>query len=133
MDKLFDTYFKKIGDAEQIRYLLASKDRDENNIVLGLILFNIQNEYPSIHYELINNNLEISQVTESNHTILSFSFKNDRLNLYLKLNPLSLFNRINEHDPILVEDIKKILTRLSFMLEEEKYFSDGIKYYIFNW
>jgi hypothetical protein len=133
MEKLFDTYFKKIGDAEQIRYLLASKDRDENNIVLGLILFNIQNEYPSIHYELINNNLEISQVTESNHTILSFSFKNDRLYLYLKLNPLSLFNRINEHDPILVEDIKKILARLSFVLEEEKYFSDGIKYYIFNW
>ena len=133
MAKLIETYFKKIGDAEQIQYLLASKDRDENNIVLGLILFNIQNEYPTIHYELINNNLEISQVSHSYHTILNFSFRNNRLNVYLKLNPLSLFNRISEHDPVLVADIKKILAKLSFKLEEEKYFSEGIKYYIFNW
>ncbi|MDR3610113.1 MAG: hypothetical protein P4L27_06090 [Ignavibacteriaceae bacterium] len=133
MEKLFETYFKKCGDAEQIRFLLSAKDRDENNIVLGLILFNIQNIYPSINYELISNNLEISQISDSYQTRLNFSFKNDRLYLYLRLNPLSLFSKVKEHDPALVEDIIKILFGLGFFIEDEKYLSDGIKYYILNW
>lgn len=133
MQKIIETYFKKVGDSEQIRYLLSSKDRDEYNIVLGLILFNIQSEYPAINYQLINNNLEISQVSDKYHTKLNYAFKNDRLFLYLKLNPLSLFSKIKEYDPDLVEGIKIILNKLGFLLEEENYFSDGIKYYIFNW
>jgi hypothetical protein len=133
MKEFIEKYFKKIGDTEQIRYLLASKDRDENNIVLGLILFNILDSYPSINYELINNNLSISFVTESHLTKLDFSFKNDKLYLYLILNSLSLFRKNKEHDPVIVEDIRRILSTLGFKTEEENYYSDTVKYYIYTW
>jgi hypothetical protein len=133
MKDFIDKYFKKCGDAEQIRYLLASKDRDENNIVLGLILFNILDSYPAMNYELINNNLSISLVTESHLTKLNFSFKNDRLYLYLIFNSLSLFSKSKEYDPIIVEDIRMILSNLGFIHEEEKYYSDEVKYYIYTW
>jgi hypothetical protein len=133
MKEFIEKYFKKVGDTEQIRYLLASKDRDENNIVLGLILFNILDVYPSMNYELVNNNLSISLVTESHLTKLEFSFKNDRLYLYLFFNSLSLFNKSKEYDPIIVEDIRRILTTLGFITEEENYYSDTVKYYIYTW
>jgi hypothetical protein len=133
MNDFIDKYFKKCGDAEQIRYLLASKDRDENNIVLGLILFNILDSFPAMNYELVNNNLSISLVTESHLTKLDFSFKNDRLYLYLIMNSLSLFSKSKEYDPAIVEDIRNILSRLGFITEEEKYYSDSVKYYIYTW
>ena len=133
MKDFIDKYFKKCGDSEQIRYLLASKDRDENNIVLGLILFNILDAYPAINYELINNKLSISLVTEAHFTKLDFSFKNDRLYLYLIFNSLSLFNKSKEYDPEIVEDIRKILSGLEFIPEEEKYYSDTIKNYTYTW
>jgi hypothetical protein len=133
MKEFIEKYFKKVGDTEQIRYLLASKDRDENNIVLGLILFNILDSYPSINYELINNNLSISLVTESHLTKLDFSFKNDRLYLYLILNSLTLFKKSKEYDPVIVEDIRRILSTLGFKTEEENYYSDTVKYYIYTW
>jgi hypothetical protein len=133
MKEFIEKYFKKVGDAEQIRYLLASKDRDENNIVLGLILFNILDSYPFINYELVNNNLSISHFTETHQTKLDFSFKNDRLYLYLIMNSLSLFNKSKEYDPIIVEDIRKILSALGFISGEENYYSDTVKYYIYTW
>jgi hypothetical protein len=133
MKQFIEKYFRKVGDAEQIRYLLASKDRDENNIVLGLILFNILDSYPSMNYELINNNLSISRVTESHLTRLDFSFKNDRLYLYLIMNSLSLFSQSKEYDPKIVEDIRKILSALGFIAEDENYYSDSVKYYIYTW
>jgi len=133
MKDFIDKYFKKCGDAEQIRYLLASKDRDENNIVLGLILFNILDSYPAMNYELVNNNLSISLVTEAHLTKLNFSFINDRLYLYLILNSLSLFSKSKEYDPVIVEEIRNILTRLGFITEEEKYYSDTVKYYLYTW
>lgn len=133
MKDFIEKYFKKVGDAEQIRFLLASKDRDENNIVLGLILFNILNVYPSMNYELINNNLSISHVTEDNLTKLEFSFKNDRLYLYLFYNSLSLFNKSKEYDPEIVEEIRRILSTLGFLTEEENYYSDTVKYFIYTW
>ena len=133
MKDFIDKYFKQCGDSEQIRYLLASKDRDENNIVLGLILFNILDSYPAMNYELINNNLSISFATEAHLTRLEFSFKNDRLYLYLIFNSLSLFNKSKEYDPIIVEDIRKILSTLGFISGEEKYYSDEVKYYIYTW
>jgi hypothetical protein len=133
MKEFIEKYFTKCGDAEQIRYLLASKDRDENNIVLGLILFNILDAYPAINYELINNKLSISLVTESHLTKLDFSFKNDRLYLYLIFNSLSLFNKSKEYDPVIVENIRKILSTLGFISEEEKYYSDTVKNYIYTW
>jgi hypothetical protein len=133
MKEFIEKYFKKVGDTEQIRYLLASKDRDENNIVLGLILFNILDAYPTMNYELINNNLSISFVTEAHLTRLDFSFKNDRLYLYLIMNSLSLFSKSKEYDPIIVEDIRKILSALGFITEDENYYSDSIKYYIYTW
>jgi hypothetical protein len=133
MKEFIEKYFKKVGDTEQIRYLLASKDRDENNIVLGLILFNILDSYPAMNYELINNNLSISLVTEAHLTRLDFSFKNDRLYLYLIMNSLSLFNKSKEYDPVIVEDIRMILSRLGFITEDENYYSDSVKYYIYTW
>jgi hypothetical protein len=133
MKDFIDKYFKKCGDSEQIRYMLASKDRDENNIVLGLILFNILDAYPAINYELINNKPNISLVTEAHLTKLDFSFKNDRLYLYLIFNSLSLFNKCKEYDPVIVEDIRKILSTLGFIPEEEKYYSDAVKNYIYTW
>ena len=133
MKEFIEKYFKKVGDSEQIRYLLASKDRDENNIVLGLILFNILNSFPEINYELVNNNLSISIVTESHLTKLNFSFKNDRLYLYLMMNSLSLFSKSKEYDPVIVGDIRNILSNLGFISEEEKYYSDTIKYYLYTW
>lgn len=133
MKEFIEKYFKKVGDTEQIRYLLASKDRDENNIVLGLILFNILDSYPAMNYELVNNNLSISLVTEAHLTKLDFSFKNDRLYLYLMMNSLSLFSKIKEYDPIIVEDIRKILSNLGFISEDEKYYSETVKYYIYTW
>ena len=133
MKDFIEKYFKKCGDSEQILYLLASKDRDENNIVLGLILFNILDSYPAMNYELINNNLNISLVTESHLTKLNFSFKNDRLYLYLILNSLSLFSKSKEYDPVIVDHIRNILSGLGFIPEEEKYYSDEVKYYIYTW
>ena len=133
MKEFIEKYFKKVGDAEQIRYLLASKDRDENNIVLGLILFNILDSYPSMNYELVNNNLNISLVTEAHLTRLEFSFKNDRLYLYLIFNSLSLFNKSKEYDPEIVADIRRILANLGFISGEENYYSDTVKYYIYTW
>ena len=133
MKDFIDKYFKKCGDSEQIRYMLASKDRDENNIVLGLILFNILHSYPAVNYELINNKLSISLVTEGHLTKLDFSFKNDRLYLYLIFNSLSLFNKSKEYDPVIFENIRKILSTLGFIHEEEKYYSDEVKYYIYTW
>jgi hypothetical protein len=133
MKEFIEKYFKKVGDAEQIRYLLASKDRDENNIVLGLILFNLLDSYPSLNYELVNNNLSISLVTEAHLTKLEFTFKNDRLYLYLIFNSLSLFNKSKEHDPLIVEDIRRILANLGFITGEENYYSDTVKYYIYTW
>jgi hypothetical protein len=133
MKEFIEKYFKKVGDTEQIRYLLASKDRDENNIVLGLILFNILDSYPSMNYELINNNLSLSFVTEAHLTKLDFSFKNDKLYLYLTLNSLSLFKKSKEYDPVIVEDIRRILSTLGFKTEDENYYSDTVKYYIYTW
>jgi hypothetical protein len=133
MKEFIEKYFKKVGDSEQIRYLLASKDRDENNIVLGLILFNILDTYPRTNYELVNNNLSISLVTEAHLTKLEFSFKNDRLYLYLIFKSLTLFNKDKEYDPVIVEDIRKILSNLGFKIEEENYYSDSVKYYIYTW
>src|ERR1035437_10930953 len=121
MKDFIDKYFKQVGDTEQIRYLLASKDRDENNIVLGLILFNILDSHPSMNYELVNNNLSISFISETHLTKLDFSFKNDRLYLYLILNSLSLFKKSKEYDPVIVEDVRRILSTLGFIHEEEKY------------
>jgi hypothetical protein len=133
MKKIIDTYFRKVGDAEQIRYLLASRDRDENNIVLGLILFNILHYFPSANYELITNQLEISLVTETNLTKFTLSFRDNKLYLYLKYKTLSLFHIGKEYDPIVFEEIKKILASLGFINEEEKYYSDEIKCYIYTW
>ena len=133
MQKIIDTFFRKVGDAEQIRYLLASRDRDENNIVLGLILFNIQHSFPSVNYELINNSLDISLVSESNLTKFTLSFRDNKMYLYLKLKSLSLFNIGKEYDPIIFEEIKKILASLGFEIESEKYYSNEIKYYIYTW
>jgi hypothetical protein len=133
MNEFIEKYFTKCGDAEQIRYLLASKDRDENNIVLGLVLFNILDSYPALNYELINNKLSISFVTEANLTKLDFSFKNDRLYLYLIMNSLSLFGKGKEYDPVMLDDIRNILSNLGFILEDEKYYSDSVKYYIYKW
>jgi hypothetical protein len=133
MKEFIEKYFKKVGDNEQIRYLLASKDRDENNIVLGLILFNILDTYPSMNYELVNNNLSISLVSEAHLTKLDFSFKNDRLYLYLIFNSLSLFNKSKEYDPVIVADIRRILANLGFISGEENYYSDTVKYYIYTW
>jgi hypothetical protein len=133
MKEFIEKYFKKVGDAEQIRYLLASKDRDENNIVLGLILFNILDSYPSMNYELVNNNLNISLVSEAHLTRLEFSFKNDRLYLYLIFNSLSLFNKSKEYDPVIVADIRRLLANLGFITGEENYYSDTVKYYIYTW
>ena len=133
MKEFIEKYFKKVGDAEQIRYLLASKDRDENNIVLGLILFNILDSYPAMNYELVNNNLSITHVSESHLTRLDFSFKNDRLYLYLIMNSLSLFSKSKEYDPVIVEEIRRILSTLGFITEDENYYSDSVKYYIYTW
>jgi hypothetical protein len=133
MQKIIDTYFRKCGDAEQIRYLLASRDRDENNIVLGLILFNILHYFPSTNYELINNKLEISLVTDAGLTKIELSFRDNKLYLYLKLKTLTLFHIGKEYDPIVFEEIKKILTSLGFILEDDKYYSDEIKCYIYTW
>ena len=133
MKDFIDKYFKKVGDAEQIRYLLASKDRDENNIVLGLILFNILDSFPTMNYELVNNNLSISQATEVHLTKLDFSFKNDRLYLYLIMNSLSLFSKSKEYDPVIVDNIRRILSTLGFITEDENYYSDSVKYYIYTW
>ena len=133
MKDFIEKYFKKVGDSEQIRYLLASKDRDENNIVLGLILFNILDSYPAMNYELVNNNLSISLVTEAHLTKLNFSFKNDRLYLYLIFNSLSLFSKSKEYDPVIVDEIRNILSRLGFITEDEKYYSDTVKYYLYTW
>jgi hypothetical protein len=133
MKDFIEKYFKKVGDTEQIRFLLASKDRDENNIVLGLILFNILNAHPSMNYELINNNLSISHVSDDHLTRLEFSFKNDRLYLYLFFNSLSLFNKSKEYDPNIVEEVRNILSTLGFITEEENYYSDTVKYYVYTW
>ncbi|MDR3667206.1 MAG: hypothetical protein P4L35_10230 [Ignavibacteriaceae bacterium] len=133
MKEFIEKYFKKVGDTEQIRYLLASKDRDENNIVLGLILFNILDVFPSMNYELVNNNLSISQVTEAHLTRLEFSFKNDRLYLYLFFNSLTLFNKSKEYDPVIVDEIRRILSTLGFISEEENFYSDTVKYYTYTW
>jgi hypothetical protein len=133
MQKIIDTYFRKCGDAEQIRYLLASRDRDENNIVLGLIMFNILNYYPSTNYELINNKLDISLATDSTLTKFNLSFRDNKLYLYLKLKTLSLFHIGKEYDPEVLEEIKKILTSLGFNNESEKYYSDDYKCYIYTW
>ena len=64
---------------------------------------------------------------------LDFSFKNDRLYLYLIFNSLSLFNKSKEYDAEIVEDIRKILSGLEFIPEEEKYYSDTIKNYTYTW
>ena len=133
MKDFMNKYFKKVGDAEQILYLLASKDRDENNIVLSLILFNILDAYPSINYELINNKLSISLAAEEHLTKLEFSFKYDRLYLYLILKSLSLLDKRKEYDPVLVEEIRKIISNLGFLYEEEKYFSDTVKNFTYKW
>lgn len=133
MQKIIDTYFRKCGDAEQIRYLLASKDRDENNIVLGLILFNILHYFPSANYELVNNKLDISLVTDSNLTKFDLSFRDNKLYLYLKLKSLTLFHIGKEYDPNVFEEIKKILASLGFIIEADKYYSDEIKCYIYTW
>ena len=133
MQKIIDTYFRKCGDAEQIRFLLASKDRDENNIVLGLILFNILHYFPSANYELITNQLEISLVTDNNLTKFTLSFRDNKLYLYLKLKTLTLFHLGKEYDSLVFDEIKKILASLGFINEEEKYYSDEVKCYIYRW
>jgi len=133
MQKIIDTYFRKVGDAEQIRYLLASNDRDENNIVLGLIMFNILHQFPSANYELINNKLDISLATDSSLTKIDLSFRENKLYLYLKLKTLSLFHIGKEYDPIVFEEIKKILISLGFENENEKYYSNEIICYIYTW
>jgi hypothetical protein len=133
MQNIIDTYFRKCGDADQIRYLLASRDRDENNIVLGLILFNLLHYFPAANYELINNKLDISLATDSGLTKFDLSFRDNKLYLYLKLKSLTLFHIGKEYDPIVFEEIKKILTSLGFINEAEKYYSDEIKCYIYTW
>jgi hypothetical protein len=133
MQKIIDTYFRKCGDADQIRYLLASKDRDENNIVLGLILFNILHSFPSVNYELINNNLDISLASDSNLTKFYLNFRDNKLWLNLKFRNLSLFNIAKEYDPVIFGEMQKILTSLGFIFESEKYNSNEYKCYIYTW
>jgi len=133
MKRIIDTYFKKCGDAEQIRYLLASKDRDENNIVLGLIMYNILHHYPSANYELINNNLDISLATDATLTKFNLNFRDNKLHLNLRLKNLSLFNVGKEYDPEAFEQIRNILSSLGFVIEAEKYYSGELKCYIYTW
>lgn len=133
MQNIIETYFRKCRDAEQIKYLLASRDRDEKNTVLGLILFKFQYSYPSINYEITNNNLDLSIVTDSSLTKFSLSFRENRLCLYLKLKTLFEYDNYKEYDSAIFEEIKMILASLGFINEAEKYYSDEIKCYIYTW